>query len=390
MRAAHPSVIVRSAAGYQSSAEKPESASHHVQSRARPHLAHLLLAAAAAALRRLGQRRRAAAAAGAWRPRSLPQLGLGAPKSCAGDWHIIAPDLRGHGDSQWSPDGNYTMAGYIYDLAQLIHQQKLAPVDHRRPFAGRQHRAALHRHLSRERRQAGRHRGARPVATTCWPSASRKPIPERMRDWIDEQRAPVGPPAAPLCHHRGCACKRMQEENKHLSPEQARHLTQHGVNQNEDGTYSWKFDNYVRVWPPYDMTTRRDRGAVGAHHLPDPAGLRQGELGLQPGRGRPRRRISGMRRGRRRRGRRPLGAPRPARRVPGSTQRFLKGSDQRGMTQSGAGITPDPQMQCLSGLIPRLFTLMYAAESKVERCQGRASMARKCCHTVKAVSRPRV
>jgi pimeloyl-ACP methyl ester carboxylesterase len=46
----------------------------------------------------------------------------------------------------------------------------------------------------------------------------------------------------------------MQEENPHLSAEQARHLTQHGVNQNEDGTYSWKFDNYVRVWPPYDMT----------------------------------------------------------------------------------------------------------------------------------------
>src|SRR5437763_2901653 len=44
------------------------------------------------------------------------------------DWHIICPDLRGHGDSQWSPDGNYSMSAYIYDLAQLIHQQNLAPV----------------------------------------------------------------------------------------------------------------------------------------------------------------------------------------------------------------------------------------------------------------------
>src|SRR6266496_3330561 len=43
-------------------------------------------------------------------------------------WHIIALDLRGHGDSQWSTDGSYTMAGYIYDLAQLVHQQRLAPV----------------------------------------------------------------------------------------------------------------------------------------------------------------------------------------------------------------------------------------------------------------------
>lgn len=44
------------------------------------------------------------------------------------DWHIICPDLRGHGDSAWSPDGAYTMPYYICDLAQLIHQQDAAPV----------------------------------------------------------------------------------------------------------------------------------------------------------------------------------------------------------------------------------------------------------------------
>ena len=37
-------------------------------------------------------------------------------------YHIIAPDLRGHGDSAWSASGHYTMANYIYDLAQLVHQ----------------------------------------------------------------------------------------------------------------------------------------------------------------------------------------------------------------------------------------------------------------------------
>src|SRR2546427_10697131 len=41
------------------------------------------------------------------------------------DWHIIAPDLRGHRDSQWSTDANYTMAGYTYDPAPLIPQQRL-------------------------------------------------------------------------------------------------------------------------------------------------------------------------------------------------------------------------------------------------------------------------
>jgi pimeloyl-ACP methyl ester carboxylesterase len=77
-------------------------------------------------------------------------------------------------------------------------------------------------------------------------------FPERMRGWIAEQRALSGRVARRYASIAD-AFRRMQEENKHLTPEQARHLTQHGVNQNEDGTYSWKFDNYVRSWPPYDM-----------------------------------------------------------------------------------------------------------------------------------------
>ena len=46
------------------------------------------------------------------------------------------------------------------------------------------------------------------------------------------------------------AAKRMIEENPFLSEEQAHHLTRHGVNRNEDGTYTWKFDNYVRILFP--------------------------------------------------------------------------------------------------------------------------------------------
>jgi pimeloyl-ACP methyl ester carboxylesterase len=46
----------------------------------------------------------------------------------------------------------------------------------------------------------------------------------------------------------------MRTENTFLSPEQARHLTIHGVNQNEDGTFSWKFDNYVRAFAPYGFS----------------------------------------------------------------------------------------------------------------------------------------
>jgi pimeloyl-ACP methyl ester carboxylesterase len=168
-------------------------------------------------------------------------------------WHVIAPDLRGHGDSQWSPDGSYTMAGYIYDLAQLIHQQRLAPV-------------AIVAH-SLGGNIALRYAGIYPEAVAklvaiegLGPPPRRlaersKNIAERMADWIGEQRGLAGrtPRRYPSIEE---AFHRMQGENPHLSTEQARHLTAHGVNQNEDGTYSWKFDNYVRAWPPYDMTGR--------------------------------------------------------------------------------------------------------------------------------------
>ena len=56
------------------------------------------------------------------------------------------------------------------------------------------------------------------------------------------------------------AVARMTEANQRLTAEQAHHLTIHGVNQNEDGTFSWKFDNYLNVWPVVDL----DAEAVAA------------------------------------------------------------------------------------------------------------------------------
>ena len=35
---------------------------------------------------------------------------------------MLAPDLRGHGDSAWSPDGGYTNDAFVYDFAQFVHQ----------------------------------------------------------------------------------------------------------------------------------------------------------------------------------------------------------------------------------------------------------------------------
>ncbi len=72
-------------------------------------------------------------------------------------------------------------------------------------------------------------------------------INDRVRSWVDDMRKLSG--RLPRRYDTlDDAFKRMRDENPHLSGEQARHLTLHGANQNEDGTYSWKFDNYVRVF----------------------------------------------------------------------------------------------------------------------------------------------
>ena len=167
------------------------------------------------------------------------------------DWHVIAPDLRGHGDSDWSKSANYSMAAYLYDLAQLIHQLKLAPVT----IVGHSLGGAITVRYAGifpetvKRIVAIEGLGRSPRSQS---EVAGKTMAEKMREWISSQRIAAGrqPRRYGTVEE---AFARMQEQNKHLSAEQARHLTEHGVNQNEDGTFTWKFDNFVRVWLPYDM-----------------------------------------------------------------------------------------------------------------------------------------
>lgn len=170
-------------------------------------------------------------------------------------WHVITPDLRGHGDSQWSSDGQYSTTSLIYDLAELIEQLQLAPLT----LVGHSLGGSV----------CVRFAGIYPDKVRKLASieglglSSRLPaqdaqveIAERMQKWIGEQRQlatrePHGYSSIEA------ACARMQEANQHLSPQQIRHLTEHGVKQNDDGTYSWKFDNYLRSRPPVDMTSEQ-------------------------------------------------------------------------------------------------------------------------------------
>lgn len=168
------------------------------------------------------------------------------------DWHIIAPDLRGHGDSAWSPDGAYTMPYYVADLAQLIHQLGPEPVSIIGHSLGG-NIALRYTGLYPDRvRRIVAIEGLGPSPKML---AERNAIDfrEHWRTWIDQRRAlSARVPRRYATIEQ--ALERMRAENGHLSAEQARHLTVHGIARNEDGTFSWKFDNYVRSALPLDLS----------------------------------------------------------------------------------------------------------------------------------------
>jgi len=167
------------------------------------------------------------------------------------NWRVIALDLRGHGESDWSQDGEYSIRSNVYDLAQLIHQLDLAPVR----LVAHSYGAAV----------AVRYAGIYPELVEKLVSIeglgpSPKMLEERakitagekMRTWIESKRAIAG--RVPRRYESlEQAFARMKERNSGLSSEQVEHLVRHGIDQNEDGTYSWKFDNYFRVMTPFDI-----------------------------------------------------------------------------------------------------------------------------------------
>ncbi len=165
-------------------------------------------------------------------------------RELVGDYTVYAPDLRGHGDSDWAVGGTYSLPEFVLDIAALaeaITDGPLTIIGH-----------SLGGAIALQYAGVFPERVSRVVSIEGWgpPQIDMPPAHQRMRNWIAqmrelERRVPRRYPTLEA------AAKRMKEANPHLTEEMAWHLTVHGVRQNADGTYSWKFDNYVRQRSPY-------------------------------------------------------------------------------------------------------------------------------------------
>lgn len=159
---------------------------------------------------------------------------------------VYAPDLRGHGDSAWAIGGNYSIIDYALDLHALgeaIGREPYTIVGH--SLGGGvslQYAGTFPEKVSRLVTIEGLGR--------IW-ERERRPAHERMRAWIESMHRLEGR-TLHIYPTIEAATARMREANRHLPPELAHFLTEHGVRRAEGG-FTWKFDNYTHAGSPYEF-----------------------------------------------------------------------------------------------------------------------------------------
>jgi len=161
---------------------------------------------------------------------------------------VYAPDLRGHGDSEWAVGGNYSIIDYGLDmhaLGEAIGRPPYTIIAH--SLGGGvtlQYAGTFPEKVERIITIEG-------LGGMVWAERARKPAHVRMREWVESMRS---------LEHRQLhvypdledATERMIEANTRLSPELARRLTETGV-RSADGGFVWKFDNYTHAGSPYEF-----------------------------------------------------------------------------------------------------------------------------------------
>lgn len=160
-------------------------------------------------------------------------------------YRVLAIDLRGHGDSQWSRGALYTEIAFIHDVAQFVYLRRTGPLSILGHSLGGSIALLYSGAFPETVRKVAAIEGLGPTTEKATQREA-VPIEARLRESIEVQRQTSGRT------HRSypdidAAAARMREVNGRLSNEQARRLCVHGTYQNEDGTLSWKFDPALRT-----------------------------------------------------------------------------------------------------------------------------------------------
>ncbi|MBN8992003.1 MAG: alpha/beta hydrolase [Rhizobiales bacterium] len=169
-------------------------------------------------------------------------------RALAADFHVVAPDLRGHGDSGWAFGSSYSLADHVYDLISLVKSEGLGPV----AMVGH----SMGGMVSLTYAGAFPERVSKLVVldgVTNFPARRPKPADVRISDWAGDLDR-----LAQRKIHRyptlADGAERIIGRNPRLTRAQAMHLATHGMKRNDDGSFSWKYDPYLRARAPYRLS----------------------------------------------------------------------------------------------------------------------------------------
>ena len=197
-------------------------------------------------------------------------------QALAADFHVVAPDLRGHGDSGWATGSSYSLADHVYDLTNLVKSEgfdTVALVGH-----------SMGGMVSLTYAGAFPERVLRLVVldgVTNFPARRPKPADVRIADWAGD----LDKLALRKIHRYATVADgadRIVGRNPRLTRAQAMHLAIHGMKRNDDGSFSWNYDPYLRARAPYRLSLDDNTGlwsriacptllvAASESFLPDP------------------------------------------------------------------------------------------------------------------------
>ena len=167
-------------------------------------------------------------------------------------YRVICPDLRGHGDSDHSPGGAYTVLDSVYDLYRLVRHLDASPavlVGHSYGGNVATRYAAL---FGNDVRALVSIEGLS-MGASFEPGNQPMPALHRLRAWYELQDK-IDRSAPRQYATIDAAVTRVLDYDPLLPRETAEHVTRHGLRQNVNGTYSWKYDNLVCSVSVSDIT----------------------------------------------------------------------------------------------------------------------------------------
>jgi pimeloyl-ACP methyl ester carboxylesterase len=163
------------------------------------------------------------------------------------DWHVIAPDLRGFGRSEWQPQG-YWYWDYVADLDALITQ--LSPDEPVR-LVGHSLGGNVVMHYA----------GARPARVRAVvsldgfgiPFETPDAAPRKLARWLDALHEPIGFRPYP---NLAAVADRLQKTNPRLARDKAEFLAAHWARVLPDGTAALTSDPRHKL--PFPTTYRME------------------------------------------------------------------------------------------------------------------------------------